>query len=74
MTVSQACRVCVTKRQLTHLYQERHTMSVEETYNIWASQYDSDNNKTRDLEGLRIGDVALFLNYLPTSSLPLCTR
>ena len=32
-------------------------MSVEETYNIWASQYDSDNNKTRDLEGLALRET-----------------
>jgi len=29
-------------------------MEVQTAYNIWASQYDSNQNKTRDLEALAL--------------------
>lgn len=29
-------------------------MNTRQAYNIWASQYDNNNNKTRDLEGLAL--------------------
>lgn len=32
-------------------------MSVEETYNCWASQYDGDDNRTRDLEGAALRET-----------------
>ena len=27
-------------------------MSIEKAYNLWAEQYDSNQNKTRDLDGI----------------------
>lgn len=36
-------------------------MSIEETYNSWASQYDSDINKTRDLD--KRATIALLKNH-----------
>lgn len=32
-------------------------MSVQQAYNIWADQYDTNQNKTRDLEGIALRDV-----------------
>jgi ubiquinone/menaquinone biosynthesis C-methylase UbiE len=32
-------------------------MSIQDAYNAWASQYDTNSNKTRDLEGIALRDV-----------------
>ena len=32
-------------------------MSVEEAYNVWAGQYDTNNNRTRDMEGVVMKSV-----------------
>lgn len=34
-----------------------NTMDVKEAYNIWAAQYDTNKNKTRDLEGLALRET-----------------
>ncbi|MFA6435378.1 MAG: hypothetical protein WCW52_11865 [Elusimicrobiales bacterium] len=38
-------------------------MGLEETYDVWASQYDSDNNKTRDLEGLALRRILMNIPF-----------
>ncbi len=37
-------------------------MTVQQAYNVWALQYDSNNNKTRDLEGVALRET---LNDIP---------
>ncbi len=32
-------------------------MTVQQAYNVWASQYDSNHNKTRDLEGFALRET-----------------
>lgn len=38
-------------------------MEVREAYNIWASQYDSNNNKTRDLEGVALKNTLSNISF-----------
>ncbi len=38
-------------------------MKINEAYNIWAEQYDSNDNKTRDLEGLALREVLAKINF-----------
>lgn len=40
-------------------------MEVKHAYNVWASQYDSNENKTRDLEGLALRET---LDNIPFKS------
>ena len=32
-------------------------MNVQQAYNTWAEQYDTNQNKTRDLEGITLREV-----------------
>lgn len=34
-------------------------MTVQQAYNVWASQYDSNDNKTRDLEGFALRETLM---------------
>jgi len=38
-------------------------MNVKEAYNIWSDQYDSDENKTRDLEGVSLRKVLSGIDF-----------
>ncbi|MER3497357.1 MAG: SAM-dependent methyltransferase [Chitinophagaceae bacterium] len=38
-------------------------MSVEQAYNHWASQYDTNENKTRDLEAVALRELLTTINF-----------
>ncbi len=38
-------------------------MNVQQTYNIWAEQYDANNNKTRDLEAYALRDILKNISF-----------
>ena len=38
-------------------------MNVQKAYNIWASQYDTNNNKTRDLEATALREILSAIPY-----------
>ena len=38
-------------------------MNTQEAYNIWASQYDTNTNKTRDLEGKALRTVLAAISF-----------
>jgi ubiquinone/menaquinone biosynthesis C-methylase UbiE len=38
-------------------------MNVREAYNIWADQYDTNQNKTRDLEAVSLRETLMPLNF-----------
>lgn len=38
-------------------------MNVKEAYNIWAEQYDTNENKTRDLEGISLRKTLVNINF-----------
>ena len=38
-------------------------MNVKDAYNIWARQYDTDQNKTRDLEGISLRKTLSEVNF-----------
>ena len=38
-------------------------MNVEDAYNTWASQYDTNINKTRDLEGVALRNILSEINF-----------
>lgn len=38
-------------------------MNVQKAYNIWASQYDTNNNKTRDLEAIALREILSAIPY-----------
>jgi len=38
-------------------------MSVEQAYNHWASQYDTNENKTRDLEAVTLRELLTTINF-----------
>ena len=39
------------------------TMNVQQAYNIWSTQYDTNDNKTRDLEALGLRETLNGLNF-----------
>jgi ubiquinone/menaquinone biosynthesis C-methylase UbiE len=38
-------------------------MDIQQAYNIWAEQYDFDNNRTRDLEGVALRSTLHKINF-----------
>ena len=38
-------------------------MSVQQAYNNWASQYDTNNNKTRDLEAIALREILSAISF-----------
>ena len=38
-------------------------MNVKEAYNIWAEQYDVNENKTRDLEGFSLRKILSNIHF-----------
>ena len=38
-------------------------MDTRKAYNTWASQYDTNNNKTRDLEGQALQDLLATISF-----------
>lgn len=38
-------------------------MSVQQAYNNWASQYDTNNNKTRDLEAIALREILSTISF-----------
>lgn len=38
-------------------------MKVQQAYNIWADQYDTNQNKTRDLEGVALKEVLQDISF-----------
>ena len=42
---------------------ERKAMEAKEAYNIWADQYDTNENKTRDLEGSALKKVLSVIDF-----------
>lgn len=39
-------------------------MNVEQAYNLWASQYDSNQNKTRDLEAISLRETLADISFI----------
>lgn len=38
-------------------------MNVQQAYNIWADQYDTNQNKTRDLEGIALREILQDIHF-----------
>jgi len=49
-------------RQLIH-YKKQKLNKVREAYNIWANQYDTNENKTRDTEGVSLRTTLRKINF-----------
>ena len=43
---------------------ERKALEAREAYNIWADQYDTNDNKTRDLEGIALKEVLSEIDFI----------
>lgn len=43
--------------------EKKQIMNVEQAYNLWASQYDSNQNKTRDLEAIALRETLSHLAF-----------
>ena len=39
-------------------------MNVQDAYNIWADQYDTNNNKTRDLEAVALRETLTNIDFI----------